>query len=96
MSDWLFQENLQVEHGKSEHRHWSLHIQIILDTKCQHKLIILIFWTKFAPKMYSGQKQKSEHHHWILHIRTNVGTKYHFKQFWNLPEKGISGQKRKK
>ena len=35
---------------KSKHHHWILHIQIILGTKFQPKLTILIFWTKFAEK----------------------------------------------
>ena len=37
---------------KSEHHHWILHIQINLGTKFYFRLIILICWTKFAPKVY--------------------------------------------
>ena len=40
-------------------RHWALHIWIILGTKFQLKLTILIFWTKFLKKCISGMKQKN-------------------------------------
>ena len=39
---------LPVEHRKSEHHHWILHIWISLGIKFQLKLTILSFWTKFA------------------------------------------------
>ena len=35
---------------KKWHHHWILHIQINLRTKFQLKLIISIYWTKFAQK----------------------------------------------
>ena len=41
-----------VKNGKSEYHHSILHFRISLGTKCQLKLIILIFWTKFAEKGY--------------------------------------------
>ena len=41
-----------------------MHIGISLGTKFQLKLIILIFWTKFAPKkVLLVENGKSEHHH---------------------------------
>ena len=49
---------LSVKNGKSEHHHSILHIRISLGTKFQLKLTILIFWTKFAEKGFSSQKQK--------------------------------------
>ena len=41
---------------ENEHRHWILHIRMNLSTNSQHKLAILIFWTKFPPKWYSQSK----------------------------------------
>ena len=39
-----------VENWKSENHHGILHILISLVSKCQLKLIILSFWTKFTQK----------------------------------------------
>ena len=36
---------------KNEHHHWILFIRISLWNKIQLKLTIMIFWTKFFPKM---------------------------------------------
>ena len=41
---------------KSEHHHWILHIRISFGTKFQLKLTILVFWTKFAQRDFSGLK----------------------------------------
>ena len=70
------------------------------------KLVSLAKWlsVRLRTKWFRGSSpvavRKSEHHHWILHIRINLDTKFHFKQYWilgpNLPQKGISRQKRKK
>ena len=38
------------KNGRGKHHHWFLHIQIILGTRFQLKLTILIFRTRFAPK----------------------------------------------
>ena len=38
----------------------NLPIQITVDTKFQPKLIILIFWTKFAQKGYFQSKMKKK------------------------------------
>ena len=46
------QERFQSKTEKSEHHYWILHICIILGTKFQLKVTILIFWTKFALKRY--------------------------------------------
>ena len=46
---YLITGNL-VKNWKNEHHHWILPIKIILSTKFQLKLKILIFWTKFAQK----------------------------------------------
>ena len=45
-----------VENRKSELHFWILFTPIILGTKFQLKLIILIFWTKFAQKEYFRSK----------------------------------------
>ena len=42
---------IPVKNEKSEHHHRSFHIRIILGTKFQLKLTILIYWTKFALKV---------------------------------------------
>ena len=44
---------------KSEHDYWILHIRIGLGTKFYFKLIILIFWTKFAQKGYFRSKTET-------------------------------------
>ena len=49
------------ESRKSEHYHWILHIQISLGAKCQFKLTILIFWTKFSKKGNLRPKVKKSH-----------------------------------
>ena len=66
-----------VENRKNECHHWILHIWISLGTKFQLKLAILIFWTRFAKKVYlQPKKRKRWHHYWILHIRISRGTKF--------------------
>ena len=47
-----------VKNRKSEHPHWILHIQIILRTKFQFKLTILVFWTKLGQKGYFASKSE--------------------------------------
>ena len=47
-----------IKNRKSEHHDWILHIRIIVRTKFQLKLIILIFRTKFALKGYFHSKTK--------------------------------------
>ena len=62
-----------IKKRKNEHYHWILHVRISAGTKFQLKLIILIFWTKFAQKGYLYSKtKKSEQYHWILHIRIRL------------------------
>ena len=69
-----------VQNRKIRHHHWILHIQISLSTKFQHKLIILIFWTKFASKkVFSVKMEKNEHHHCILHIHISISTNFQLK-----------------
>ena len=86
---------------KSEHHHWILHIWISLGIKFQLKLTILIFWTKFAQKGYFWEKTEKvnitiEFCMFELVLVPNLTLN---KQFWffgpNLPEKDISGRKRK-
>ena len=60
---WIFGSDLPkkvflVKNWKSEHHHWIPHVQFNLGTKFPLKLTILIFWTKFAQKGISSQKQK--------------------------------------
>ena len=91
-----------VKNRKSYHHRWIVHIQISLGTKFQLKLTILIFWTKFAPKMvFSVENGKSEQHHQILHIRINIDTKFQLKLsiliFWTkFFQKGFFWWKTKK
>ena len=47
-----------IKSRKIEHHHWILHIRINVGIKFQVKLILLTFWTKFAQKSISHQKQK--------------------------------------
>ena len=47
-----------IKNRKSEHDHLILHAQISVGSKFQLKLIILIFWTKFAQKGYFHSKTK--------------------------------------
>ena len=44
---------------ESEHDYWILHIRIGLGTKFYLKLIILIFWTKFAQKGHFRSKTET-------------------------------------
>ena len=74
-----------VKNRRSEHHHWIPHFQIILGTKFEHKLTILIFSTRFAQKKFFWFKtEKSGHHHWILY--SQVSAKYQLKltilSFW--------------
>ena len=77
---WYFGSNLPkkvfpIKNWKSEHNHWIPHIQISLGTKFPLKLTILIFWTRFSQKGFSGLKQKklTPHiFHIILHIQINL------------------------
>ena len=66
--------HFQTKTKKSEQYHWILEIQIGPATKFQLKLIILIFWTKFARK-----NKANEHYYWILHIRISLGIKFQLK-----------------
>ena len=45
-----------VKNTKSEQHHWFLHIQIIVDTKFQFKLTILIFFDQICPTKYLQSK----------------------------------------
>ena len=81
---------------------WTLRIRIILPTKFQQKLTILIFWTKFAQKSYFWSiTEKSEHHHWIVYVQTSLGTEFQLKLtimiFWDkFSQKGYFQSKIKK
>ena len=60
--------------------HWILHIRIRLATKFHLKVIILIFWTRFAQRRYFMSKtKKGQHYHWILHIWISLGVNFHLK-----------------
>ena len=77
---------------KNEQCHWILHIRIILGTKFQFKLTILIFLTKFFQKgRFQSKTEKKERHRWVLHIRISLGTKFELKLiiliFWNFRSK---------
>ena len=67
---------------KSEHHHWTLHIQISIGTKFQLKLIILD--QIYQKRVFLVENRKSEH--WILHMRIALGTKFHLRltilMFW--------------
>ena len=39
----------------------------------------MIFWAKFARKVFLVKNQKSEHHQWILHFQITLGTKFQLK-----------------
>ena len=59
---WFFETNfpkriLPIETKKKEHHHWFVHIRVILSTKFQLELTILICWTKFAQKSISSLKK---------------------------------------
>ena len=45
-----------VENRESELHYWVMQVEISLGTKFHLKLMILIFWTKFARKGYSRSK----------------------------------------
>ena len=48
-------------------------MKLIVGTKFQFKLIILLFWTKSVQKRYfESQTKKSELYYWILCIGTNL------------------------
>ena len=56
-------------------------MKMIVGTKFQLKLTILIFWANFRQKkVFPAQNRKSEHHHWVLPIQISLRTKFHFKQ----------------
>ena len=77
-------------------------MELVVGTKFQLKLTILIFWTKFAQKACFRSKTEKMNITIELCIFelvqvTNFSLSW---QFWffepNLPKKGVSGQKRKK
>ena len=76
-------------------------LDLVLTTKFQLKLTILIS-TKFAQKgFFLWKNGKSEHHHCIPDIAISLVTEFRLKLevlvFWTkLPKKGISGRKRNK
>ena len=47
-----------VRNKKNEQHHRSMHIRIMLATKFQLTVIVLIFWNKFAQKGYFRPKTK--------------------------------------
>ena len=62
---WLFGPNLpkkgiSSQKQKRQSHQWVLHIRISVGTKFEHKVTILIFWTKFAPKSHFHLKTKKE------------------------------------
>ena len=84
-----------------EHHHWILYIQIILGTKFQLKLTILMFWTKFAEKGCFPSKNKKLNttiDFWIFELVLVLNISWNG-QFWffgsNLPKKGVSVWTRK-
>ena len=56
MPSRFLEQNFQTEYGKSENRHWIVHVRIRLGTKFRLKLIIFIFLIKFAQKGYFWSK----------------------------------------
>ena len=48
-----------VRNKKNEQHHRSMHIRIMLATKFQLTVIILIFWNKFAQKGFFRSKTKN-------------------------------------
>ena len=73
-----------VKNRRSEH-HWIPHFQIILGTKFEPKLTILIFSTRFAQKKFFWFKtEKSGRDHWILY--SQISAKFQLKltilSFW--------------
>ena len=63
----------------SEYHLSILHVQINLNFKSKLKVTILIFWAKFAQKVFSVEKGKSELDYWILQIWKCLGTKFQLK-----------------
>ena len=60
-----------VEGGRVEQQDWILDIPIIVGTKFQLELTILIFWTKFAKKGYfqsKTEKVKTTIEFWIFKL----------------------------
>ena len=100
---WFFGKNFLKKgysasnRKQNKYHHWILHIRVILGTRFQLKLTILIFCTKFAQEVEIG---KSEQRHWILHIRISPGTnqisawtdnlfswtKFYLRYFWSETE----------
>ena len=56
-----------VKNRKSEHHHWTPHIQISLGTKFQLKLTILIFLTRFIQKEFFWSKTEKVNTTYFLH-----------------------------
>ena len=89
---------------KSEHHHWIPLIQILLGTKFQLKLTILIFLTRFTQKGFFWSKTEKVNTRYFLHnsVYSNFSSaRFQLKLtiliFWvKLAQKGISGQKLKK
>ena len=73
--DQIFSKKvLPIKNKKSEFHHWILQVRINVGTKFQFRLIILIFWTKFAQIwLFPLKNKKSEEHHWILRNRVRLG-----------------------
>ena len=84
-----------VENRRNEHLNWILHIHIILGTKFQLKLTILVFWTKFAQKEYLQSKIEKINittEVWILELVEvpSFSLNWQFRFFGpNLPKKCI-------
>ena len=69
-----------------EQHHWILDIRIRLAAKFQLQLLILIFWTKFAQKLYFRLKTKKWASYWTLRIPISLDTQFQVKlvilTFW--------------
>ena len=105
---WFFGPNspkkvFPIKNWESEH-HWIPHIQIILGTKFQLRLTILIFLTRFAQKGFFRSKAEKVNITHFLHNSAYSNwssAKFQLKLtiliFWTkFTQKYISGQKLKK
>ena len=74
-------KGISSQNGKSEHHHRILHIRISLRTKSQVKLTILIFWTKFAQRVFGVRNGK------IALVRASMVVTYFIKLLHTATDK---------
>ena len=90
-----------IKNRKNEHHYSILHARINVGTKFQHKVTILMFWTKFAQNsdLHSNIKKENNVIEFCIFELVqvpNFSIKWQFRCFGpNLPKSSISTQKQK-